>query len=70
MYMQILYWSFKCKAVGQGCALAEPGGHWPQTFASGQLQNLRFFIEIQCWEPWILQVQSPGPPSMFCTAQP
>ena len=54
----------------QGYALAEPGCPWPLTFISGWPQNIRFFIEIQCWEPWILEVQSPGPPSMFCNAQP
>ena len=29
-----------------------------------------FFIEIICWAPWILQVQSPGLPSLFLRAQP
>ena len=27
----------------QGCPLAKPGGPWCQTFALGQLENLRFF---------------------------
>ena len=35
----------------QGCALAEPGGPWHPTFAPGQLENLRFFIQIICWAP-------------------
>ena len=35
----------------QGCALAEPGGPWHLTFALGQLENLRFFIQIICWAP-------------------
>ena len=35
----------------QGCALAEPGGPWRLTFALGQLENLRFFIQIICWAP-------------------
>jgi len=35
----------------QGCALAEPGGPWRLTFAFGRLENLRFFIQIICWEP-------------------
>ena len=35
----------------QGCALVEPGGPWRLTFALGQLENLRFFIQIICWAP-------------------
>ena len=35
----------------QGCALAEPGGPWRLAFAPGQLENLRFFIQIICWAP-------------------
>ena len=54
----------------QGCALAEPGGLWHITFALGRLENLRFFIQIICWAPWILQVQSTGRPSIFLRAQP
>ena len=54
----------------QGCALAEPGGPWHLTFALGWLENLRFFIQIICWAPWILQVQSTGLPSIFLRAQP
>ena len=49
----------------QGCALAEPGGPWRLTFALGRLENLRFFIQIICWEPLILQFQSTGLPSIF-----
>ena len=37
--------------IFQGCALAEPGGPWRLTFALGQLENLRFFIQIICWAP-------------------
>ena len=54
----------------QGHALAEPGGPWRPTFAPGRLENLRFFIQIICWAPWILQVQSTGRPSIFLRAQP
>ena len=39
----------------QGCALAEPGGPWRLTFALRQQEHLRFFIQIICWAPWILQ---------------
>ena len=35
----------------QGCALAEPDGPWPLTFALRRLENLRFFIQIICWAP-------------------
>jgi len=35
----------------QGCALAQPGGPWQPTFAPGQLENLRFLIQIICWAP-------------------
>ena len=44
------------KSYPQGCALVEPGGPWRVTFALGRLENLRFFIKIICWAPWILQV--------------
>ena len=54
----------------QGCALVEPGGPWRLTFALGRLENLRFFIKIICWAPWILQVQSTGLPLIFVKAQP
>ena len=53
----------------QGCALAEPIGPWHPTFALGQIENLRFFIQIICWAPWILLVQSTGLPSIFLRAQ-
>ena len=46
--------------VGQGCAVAEPGGLWRLTFVLGQLENLCFFIEIICWAHRISQVQSTG----------
>ena len=46
----------------QGCTLAEPGGPWCPTFAPGQIENLRFFIQIVCWAPYILQVQNTGHP--------
>ena len=36
---------------GQGCALVEAGGPWRLTFALGQLEDLRFFIQIICWAP-------------------
>ena len=54
----------------QGCALAEPGGPWRLTIALGRLENLRFFIQITCWAPWILQFQSTGLPSIFLREQP
>ena len=37
--------------IGQGCALAEPGGPWRLTFALGRLESVRFFIQIICWTP-------------------
>ena len=49
----------------QGRAPAEPGGPWRLTFALGRLENLRFFIQITCRAPWILQFQSTGLPSYF-----
>ena len=52
----------------QGCALAEPGGPWRLTFALGRLENLRFFIQIICWAPQILQFQSTGLPLIFLRA--
>ena len=68
---RIIYWSKSSTTqVDQGCALAEPGGPWRLTFALGPLENLRFFIQIICWAPWILQFQSTGPPSIFLRAQP
>ena len=54
----------------QGRALAELGDRWHPTFAPGRVENLRFFIQIICWAPWILQVQSTGRPSIFLRAQP
>ena len=47
-----------------------PLAPWHPTFAPGWLENLRFFIQIICWAPWILQVQSTGHPSIFLRAQP
>ena len=44
--------------ASQGCALAEPGGHWCPTFA------------LRCWVPYILQVQSTWLPSIFLRSQP
>ena len=35
----------------QGCAQAEPGGPWRLTFTLGQLENLRFFIQINAGHP-------------------
>ena len=37
------------KMSSQGCALVEPSGPWRLTFVIGQLENLRFFIQIICW---------------------
>ena len=50
----------------QSCALyvAGPSGPWHLTFASGQLENLSFPLEIVRWVPWISQVESTG----FCLA--
>ena len=41
---------------------------WPLTFALGWRENLRFFKQIICWAPRILQVQSTGLPSIFLKA--
>ena len=49
----------------QGCALAEPCGPWHLTFALGRLGNLRFFIQIICWAPQILQDQKHWAPYNF-----
>ena len=37
----------------QSCALyvAGPSGPWRLTFASGELENLSFPLEIICWVP-------------------
>ena len=64
---------FSCrneKLSRQGCALVGPGGPWRLTFAPGRLEDLRFFIQIICWAPWILQVQRTGLPSIFLRAHP
>ena len=53
-----------------GCALAEPGGPWPLTFVIGRLENLRVFIQITCWAPWILQFQTTGLSPIFLRTQP
>ena len=53
-----------------GCAVAKAGGPWPPTFALGQLENLRYFIQIIWWAPQILQVQITGLPSIFFRVQP
>ena len=75
-----LWYEKKCGSCGrvedlsdfftQGCAPAEPGGPWRPTFALVQLENERSFIQIICWAPWILQVQSTGLPSIFNRARP
>ena len=65
-----LYCYFKVLLSYQGCALAELSGPWHPTFALGWLENLRFFIQIICWAPWILQVRSTRLPSIFLRAQP
>ena len=44
-----------CYLVFQGCAVAKPGGPWRLTFALWQPENLRFFMQIICWAPYILQ---------------
>ena len=44
----------------QGCALAEPSGPWRLTFALGQLENLRFFIQIICWDPGFYSFRALG----------
>ena len=54
----------------QGCALAESNGPWCPTFARGWPGNLSVFIQIICWAPSIVQVQSTGLPSIFLRAQP
>ena len=58
------------KSYPQGCAVVEPGGPWRLTFALGRLENLRFFIQIISWAPWILQIHSTELPSIFLRAQP
>ena len=47
-YMQLFFIIITCI---QGCALAEPGGPWRQTFALGRIENHRFFIQLICWAP-------------------
>ena len=56
----------------QGCVLyvAGPSGPWHLTFASGQLENLGFPLEIVRWLPRISQVWSTGIPQIFLRAQP
>ena len=56
----------------EGCALVAPGDPWPLTFAPWWLKNVRFFIEIICWAPWILHhfVLSTRLTSMFLRAHP
>ena len=40
------------QTAGTGlCSVAEPGGPWCLTFPLGQLENVRFFIQIACWAP-------------------
>ena len=53
-----------------GSPLAEPGGPSCLTFVLRRLENLIFFIEIICWVPCVLQVQSTGLASIFLVAQP
>ena len=54
----------------QGCALAVPSSSWCLTFALARLKNFSFFIQIICWEPYILQVESTKLPSILFRAQP
>ena len=67
----IIFWSFINSQLLQGCALAEPGGPWCLTFALRRLENnLRFFIQIICWAPLILQFHGTRLPSIFLRVQP
>ena len=52
--------------------LCSSRAQWPlaPNFYPRRLKNLRFFIQIICWAPWILQLQSTGLPSIFLRAQP
>ena len=45
--------------------LSSSRARWPLTFALGRRENLRFFKQIICWAPRILQVQSTRLPSIF-----
>lgn len=64
--------SFGWPDTNQGCALVAPGDPWPLTFAPWWLENVRFFIEIICWAPWILHhfVLSTRLTWMFLRARP
>ena len=47
----------------QGCSVvllaSAPGEHSRVlTSVLGRLENLSFYMEIICWEPWISQLQS------------
>lgn len=47
----------------QGCGPLFP------TFSLGWLENLSFFVQIICWAPWILHVQSTRLSSIFLRAE-
>ena len=57
---------------GPASRLCSSSPQWPlaPNFPPGQLENLRIFIDIMCWAPWISQVQSTGLSSFFLRAQP
>ena len=63
---------FSCRNEKLSAGLCSSRARWPRclTFAPWRLENLSFFIQIICWAPWILQVQSTGLPSIFLRAQP
>ena len=58
----------------RGLCSSSGSGPWCLTFAPVHLENLgknlSFVIEIICWVPYILQVQSTRLPSLFLRAQP
>ena len=63
---------FSCRNEKLSAGLCCSRARWPWrlTFALGRLENLRFFIQIISWAPWILQIHSTELPSIFLRAQP
>ena len=57
---------------GPASRLCSSSPQWPlaPNFPPGQLENLRIFVDIMCWAPWISQVQSTGLSSFSLRAQP
>ena len=61
--------SVKSKANTGLWRLAVSGSPWHLILLLGNYKNVTFSIEVICWAPRILQVQSTGLPSIFLTAQ-